>query len=395
MSGAAHPAGSRAGLRRQRRRAGARRRRAAGRPGRRGRAGHPGADARARRRRHELAGLPARVRRARRHRSRWPTGSPGSAAADGGGLVALLRSDYADLEVERHVDHVVVEHGTLPNDELYLDLVPHSTNGGAVDHAALLARAAADRSAPTPTGGSSCSGSVTPSPAATSTPPCTTRCGCARRSDAPSSEGDRDDLDDRCPCPTAARPGRAGRPARRRPPAGVGVLHQPGRLRPRRRGRLRAAPGCSSPPRPRCASPATTSPSTSGRTRVIVVRDDDEVVRALHNVCRHRGARILDRARRLGRQHRLRLPPVDLRAPTARCCTPATSPPASTRAASASSPCTSAWSPGWCSSAWPTSRPPTSTTWSPPRRRTCCRTSCTAPRSPRRSTWSRRPTGSW
>jgi thioredoxin reductase len=58
---------------------------------------------------------------------------------DGGGLVALLRSDYTDLEVERHVDHVVVEHGTLPNDELYLDLLSHSTNGGAVDHAALLA----------------------------------------------------------------------------------------------------------------------------------------------------------------------------------------------------------------------------------------------------------------
>ena len=53
-------------------------------------------------------------------------------------------------------------------------------------------------------------------------------------------------------------------------------------------------PGCSSPPRRRSASPATTSPSTSGRTRVIVLRDDDEVVRALHNVCRHRGTRILD-----------------------------------------------------------------------------------------------------
>ena len=59
--------------------------------------------------------------------------------ADGGGLVAVLRSDYTDRVVERTVDHVVVEHGTLPNDELYLDLVPHSTNGGAVDHPALLA----------------------------------------------------------------------------------------------------------------------------------------------------------------------------------------------------------------------------------------------------------------
>ena len=31
-----------------------------------------------------------------------------------------------------------------------------------------------------------------------------------------------------------------------------------------------------------------------GTYSVIVVRDDDEVVRALHNVCRHRGARVLD-----------------------------------------------------------------------------------------------------
>ena len=57
----------------------------------------------------------------------------------GGGLVAMLDSDYTERTVERHVDHVVVEHGTLPNDELYLDLVPHSSNGGAVDHGALLA----------------------------------------------------------------------------------------------------------------------------------------------------------------------------------------------------------------------------------------------------------------
>lgn len=53
-------------------------------------------------------------------------------------LVAVLHSDYADLDVERHVDHVVVEHGTLPNDELYVDLVPASANGGEVDQRALL-----------------------------------------------------------------------------------------------------------------------------------------------------------------------------------------------------------------------------------------------------------------
>ncbi|ROR90836.1 2,4-dienoyl-CoA reductase-like NADH-dependent reductase (Old Yellow Enzyme family) [Nocardioides aurantiacus] len=57
---------------------------------------------------------------------------------EGGGLVARLGSDYTDVVVERHVDHVVVEHGTLPNDELYHELVPLSSNRGAVDHPALL-----------------------------------------------------------------------------------------------------------------------------------------------------------------------------------------------------------------------------------------------------------------
>ena len=35
---------------------------------------------------------------------------------------------------------------------------------------------------------------------------------------------------------------------------------------------------------------------TIGPSSVIVVRDDDEQVRAFHNVCRHRGSRILDEA---------------------------------------------------------------------------------------------------
>jgi len=58
---------------------------------------------------------------------------------EGGRLVAELVSDYTDTVVERHVDAVVVEHGTVPLDELYLDLVPQSTNLGEVDHTALLA----------------------------------------------------------------------------------------------------------------------------------------------------------------------------------------------------------------------------------------------------------------
>lgn len=56
----------------------------------------------------------------------------------GGRRIAVLHSDYCDLEVEREVDAVVVEHGTCPNDELYFDLVPHSTNLGEVDQQALL-----------------------------------------------------------------------------------------------------------------------------------------------------------------------------------------------------------------------------------------------------------------
>jgi 2,4-dienoyl-CoA reductase-like NADH-dependent reductase (Old Yellow Enzyme family) len=56
-----------------------------------------------------------------------------------GRLVATLASDYAEAVVERSVDHDVVEHGTLPNDEIYHALVPGSTNLGQVDHPALLA----------------------------------------------------------------------------------------------------------------------------------------------------------------------------------------------------------------------------------------------------------------
>lgn len=54
-------------------------------------------------------------------------------------LAATLYSEYTETETERIVDHVIVEHGTLPNDELYFDLVPGSVNHGEVDLRALLA----------------------------------------------------------------------------------------------------------------------------------------------------------------------------------------------------------------------------------------------------------------
>ena len=58
---------------------------------------------------------------------------------EGNELVATLGSDYAERTEERRVDQVVIEHGTLPADELYHALVPKSVNLGEVDHAALLA----------------------------------------------------------------------------------------------------------------------------------------------------------------------------------------------------------------------------------------------------------------
>ena len=58
---------------------------------------------------------------------------------DGNALIATLGSDFAPgFAEERHVDQVVVEHGTAPLDELYFALKPHSRNLGAVDHAALI-----------------------------------------------------------------------------------------------------------------------------------------------------------------------------------------------------------------------------------------------------------------
>ncbi len=60
-------------------------------------------------------------------------------AKEGSTLRATIGSDYATATDTRKVDQVVVEHGTLPLDELYFALKPLSGNLGAVDHKALLA----------------------------------------------------------------------------------------------------------------------------------------------------------------------------------------------------------------------------------------------------------------
>jgi hypothetical protein len=58
----------------------------------------------------------------------------------GNKLTAHLSSEFsADMSESREVDQVVVEHGTLPLDQIYFDLKPASTNLGAVNYEALLA----------------------------------------------------------------------------------------------------------------------------------------------------------------------------------------------------------------------------------------------------------------
>jgi NADPH-dependent 2,4-dienoyl-CoA reductase/sulfur reductase-like enzyme len=58
---------------------------------------------------------------------------------EGNQLVATLSSDFAEgWSAERRVDQIVVEHGTLPLDDLYLVLKPSSRNLGAVDYERLV-----------------------------------------------------------------------------------------------------------------------------------------------------------------------------------------------------------------------------------------------------------------
>jgi hypothetical protein len=55
-----------------------------------------------------------------------------------GRLEVDLYNEYAHATRQRVVDHVVVEHGTLPQDDLYFALVAGSSNLGEVDQQALL-----------------------------------------------------------------------------------------------------------------------------------------------------------------------------------------------------------------------------------------------------------------
>jgi hypothetical protein len=58
---------------------------------------------------------------------------------EGKRLLAIVGSDYGGVHKERSIDQVIVNHGTIPLDELYFELKPQSRNLGAVDYDELLA----------------------------------------------------------------------------------------------------------------------------------------------------------------------------------------------------------------------------------------------------------------
>ncbi|MBD3677354.1 MAG: NADH:flavin oxidoreductase [Rhodobacteraceae bacterium] len=58
---------------------------------------------------------------------------------EGNRLSATIGTDYSDFTRAQSYDQVVVNYGTLPLADLYFDLRPLSSNGGAVDHEALIA----------------------------------------------------------------------------------------------------------------------------------------------------------------------------------------------------------------------------------------------------------------
>ena len=67
------------------------------------------------------------------HRLVRVEGSPGLGPA----LRAVLRNEYTRAEAARTVDAVVVEHGVIPDEDLYLNLRDRSSNGGVIDLDAL------------------------------------------------------------------------------------------------------------------------------------------------------------------------------------------------------------------------------------------------------------------
>ncbi|WP_281857978.1 NADH:flavin oxidoreductase [Litoreibacter halocynthiae] len=56
----------------------------------------------------------------------------------GNKLTATIGTDYSDHTHQEDYDQVVVNYGTLPMDDIYYELRPHSSNGGALDQDAFI-----------------------------------------------------------------------------------------------------------------------------------------------------------------------------------------------------------------------------------------------------------------
>ncbi|TYC63238.1 NADH:flavin oxidoreductase [Rhodobacterales bacterium] len=61
-----------------------------------------------------------------------------AAHRSGNRMTAVIGTDYSNYKEERDFDQIVVNHGTVPMDDLYFELKPASRNLGAVDEDALV-----------------------------------------------------------------------------------------------------------------------------------------------------------------------------------------------------------------------------------------------------------------
>lgn len=62
-----------------------------------------------------------------------------SVERQGNGLLAHFGSDYGGVTQQRTFDQVVINHGTIPLDDLYFELKPLSSNLGKVSYDQLIA----------------------------------------------------------------------------------------------------------------------------------------------------------------------------------------------------------------------------------------------------------------
>ena len=53
-------------------------------------------------------------------------------------MSAIIGSDYSNKVEKKKASQIIIEHGTIPNSELYLQLKKESKNLGSIDYDALI-----------------------------------------------------------------------------------------------------------------------------------------------------------------------------------------------------------------------------------------------------------------